>query len=119
MKPAADWGTWLSRRKKGAVRVTEAKSGWRGGLLEMAEKNVLEALKEDIQQTTVLEDLRKLLGLKSVPRAIACFDISTLQGTFTVGSAVLFRDGVPDKSRYRKFRIREVKGQDDYRSHEE
>jgi excinuclease ABC subunit C len=42
-----------------------------------------------------------------------------LQGTFTVGSAVFFRDGVPEKSRYRKFKIKEVEGQDDFRSHQE
>jgi excinuclease ABC subunit C len=59
------------------------------------------------------------LGLKQLPRLIACFDISTLQGSHTVGSAVLFRDGIPDKDRYRKFKIRELIGQDDFRAHEE
>ena len=85
----------------------------------MAEQNVMEALRDDVQQTSVLEDLKRLLSLKSLPRTIACFDISTLQGSFTVGSAVLFRDGAPEKSRYRKFKIRELQGQDDYRAHQE
>jgi excinuclease ABC subunit C len=67
----------------------------------------------------VLKELQELLGLSQIPRLIACFDISTLQGTHTVGSAVLFRDGVPDKDRYRKFKIREQAGQDDFRAHEE
>jgi excinuclease ABC subunit C len=76
-------------------------------------------LKEDGQRTNVLKEIQDLLGLKALPRSIACFDISTLQGSFTVGSAVFFRDGVPEKSRYRKFKIKEVEGQDDFRAHQE
>jgi excinuclease ABC subunit C len=112
-------GAWLSVQKGSAVAVEKAKEGWRSRLMEMAETNVLSALKEDLLQTEVLIDLQKLLHLQNVPRNIACFDISTLQGAFTVGSAVFFRDGVPEKSRYRKFKIRELQGQDDYRAHQE
>jgi len=108
LRPAEDLAPWLSRLKEAPVRVQGAEGGWRTELISMSEKNVLEALKEDIQQTSVLEDLKKLLNLRRVPRTIAFFDISTLQGTFTVGSAILFRDGVPEKSRYRKFKIKEV-----------
>jgi excinuclease ABC subunit C len=92
---------------------------WRKQLMEMAETNVLSTLREDMRQMEVLKELQNLLGLSQLPRLIACFDISTLQGTHTVGSAVLFRDGVPDKDRYRKFKIREQAGQDDFRAHEE
>jgi excinuclease ABC subunit C len=110
---------WLSAQKGAVVRLVKAEKGWRLDLLKMAEQNVLAALKEDVQQTNLLKELQDLLRLKALPRNIACFDISTLQGSFTVGSAVFFRDGVPEKSRYRKFKIKEVVGQDDFRAHQE
>jgi len=110
---------WLSKQKGSSVVLRNPKSGWREQLMEVAEKNVLAALRDDLQQTSVLEDLKNLLGLKVIPRNIACFDISNLQGTFTVGSAVFFKDGVAEKSRYRKFKIREVEGQDDFKAHQE
>ncbi|HET9869790.1 MAG TPA: excinuclease ABC subunit UvrC, partial [bacterium] len=110
---------WAAAFPDKPVAVKNAQGGWRADLMEIAERNVLSALKEDLQQTEVLKELQGLLRLKAVPRNIACFDISTLQGSFTVGSAVFFRDGVPEKGRYRKFRIKELEGQDDFRSHQE
>jgi excinuclease ABC subunit C len=67
----------------------------------------------------VLYDLQEALALKVVPRLIACFDISHLQGSEVVGSAVVFRNGEPDKSEYRRFRVRGDWGNDDYRSMQE
>lgn len=110
---------FLSEQKGLPVRIRLAEEGWRLDLMQMAEKNVLTALKEDVQQTNLLTELKSLLNLGSLPRNIACFDISTLQGSFTVGSAVFFRDGAPEKSRYRKFKIKTIEGQDDFRSHQE
>ncbi len=110
---------FLSNQKGLPVRVRRAEDAWRSDLMQMAEKNVLTALKEDIQQTNLLTELKTLLNLESLPRNIACFDISTLQGSFTVGSAVFFRDGAPEKGRYRKFKIKAIQGQDDFRSHQE
>ena len=109
----------LGRQKTLPVKIRRADGAWRLDLMQMAEKNVLTALKDDIRQTNLLKDLQELLKLKNLPRNIACFDISTLQGSFTVGSAVLFRDGVPEKGRYRKFKIKGIQGQDDFRSHQE
>jgi excinuclease ABC subunit C len=109
----------LSDWKGGSVRLVLPRENWNKKLMEMAETNVLSALREDLRQMEVLKELQVLLGLKQLPRLIACFDISTLQGSHTVGSAVLFRDGIPDKDRYRKFKIRELIGQDDFRAHEE
>jgi len=103
----------------GEVNLSVPFEDWRKQLMTMAENNVMSALREDLRQMEVLKELQGLLGLPQIPRLIACFDISTLQGTHTVGSAVLFRDGVPDKDRYRKFKIREQAGQDDFRAHEE
>lgn len=61
-----------------------------------------------------LSELTELLGLGGVPSRIEAFDISNIKGENACGSMVTFRDGRPDKSRYRMFRIKEVKGQDDY-----
>ena len=110
---------FLSEQKESPVVIRHATGEWRSELMQMAEKNVLTALKEDVQQTHLLVELKTLLNLKNLPRNIACFDISTLQGSFTVGSAVFFRDGAPEKSRYRKFKIKSIQGQDDFRSHQE
>lgn len=110
---------WLSTQKGSPVLIKRAEKDWRRDLMEMAEQNVLVALKEDAQRTNLLKEIQGLLSLKVLPRNIACFDISTLQGAFTVGSAVFFRDGAPEKSRYRKFKIKELEGQDDFRAHQE
>jgi excinuclease ABC subunit C len=58
--------------------------------------------------------LQEALGLHSVPETIECFDISSFQGREAVGSLVYFRRGLPLKSRYRRFRIREVTGSNDF-----
>jgi excinuclease ABC subunit C len=64
----------------------------------------------------VLYELQDRLDLKVVPRTMACFDISHIQGTDTVGSVVVFENGSPKKSGYRHMRIRGKWGNDDYRS---
>jgi excinuclease ABC subunit C len=61
-----------------------------------------------------LKDLQERLRLTQEPRHLECLDISTLQGGQAVGALVAFTGGAPDKSGYRRFRIREVAGQDDY-----
>lgn len=66
--------------------------------------------------TAGLEQLRRVLGLKTIPRAIEGIDIAHLQGGETVGSLVSFVDGRPFKAGYRRFRIRTVEGVDDYGS---
>jgi excinuclease ABC subunit C len=93
-------------------------------LIELANQNARHLLEErsvlgDAVATRaddVLYDLQEALELKVVPRLIACFDISHMQGTEVVGSAVVFRNGEPDKSEYRRFRIRGDWGNDDFRS---
>jgi excinuclease ABC subunit C len=61
-----------------------------------------------------LAELAKALELPSVPSRIEGFDISNISGTFAVASMVSFRDGKPDRSNYRRFRMRTVTGQDDF-----
>lgn len=110
---------WAGNRKEGRVEIHPPREPWQAELASLAERNVLQSLKEEVAQGEALEDLRRALGLRRPPRGVACFDISTLQGKHTVGSAVMFRDGAPDKSLYRKFRIRGVEGIDDFASHKE
>lgn len=61
-----------------------------------------------------LEDLGKILGLSGPPEVIEGFDISNISGTFAVASMVCFRHGRPDRSNYRRFRMKSVTGQDDF-----
>ncbi len=63
-----------------------------------------------------LEELKEHLNLSCLPVRIEGFDISTLQGTHTVASMVSFRDGLQDRSSYRRFKIQKVEGQDDFAS---
>jgi len=66
-----------------------------------------------------LESLGNTVGLADLPAVIECFDISHISGTFTVASMVRFRDGKPDRSQYRRFRIQSFEGNDDFRAMEE
>jgi excinuclease ABC subunit C len=66
-----------------------------------------------------LTELADALGLPAPPMRIEGFDISTIQGTSTVGSMVVFEEGRPRSGEYRRFRVRTVAGQDDFASHRE
>ncbi len=116
---------WLSKKSDHKVsftipqRQSEAKS-----LLHMCKQNAILQLKEiQLQRMKregnvpyVLSALQRDLRLKKLPRKIECFDISNLQGTDTVASMVVFVDGKPKKSLYRKFIIKDVEGPDDFAS---
>ena len=73
----------------------------------------------DQYKSMVMEELRKALGMDVLPRYIECFDNSNIQGTNPVASCVVFRDGVPSKKDYRKFKIKTVIGANDYASMKE
>jgi excinuclease ABC subunit C len=66
-----------------------------------------------------LQALQQALALPAPPRHLECFDISHISGTFVVASLVHFADGRPDKSQYRRFRIKSFVGNDDFRAMEE
>src|SRR6185369_9769761 len=108
----------LSEIKGRRVTITRPLRGIKHDLVELAGKNATAALRErDDKQASseaVLETLRQRLQLSRLPRRIECYDISTIQGRFSVGSGVVFSDGRPDKAHYRRYRIREVVGQDDF-----
>jgi excinuclease ABC subunit C len=76
----------------------------------LVEKNIAGVFFKDSKK---VEALKKSLKLNEYPNVIECFDISHLSGTSTVGSMVQFRNGHPDKSNYRRFKIRSVEGVDD------
>lgn len=73
----------------------------------------------DQYKSMAMEELRKALGMDVLPRHIECFDNSNIQGTNPVASCVVFRDGVPSKKDYRKFKIKTVIGANDYASMKE
>lgn len=114
----------LSEQAGRRVRVLVPRKGQKRRLVELAESNAHNALEDRVTATArvedradeVLFDLQDRLDLKVVPRVMVCFDISHLQGSETVGSAVVFENGTPKKSEYRHMRIRGDWGNDDYRS---
>ncbi len=104
---------FLSLKRNSKVKIVVPKIGEKKQLLTLVEKNI------DISffgEEKKLEDLKTKLRLNEIPRVIECFDISHLSGTNTVASMVQFRNGKPDKSNYRKFKIRTVDGVDDFKS---
>ncbi len=106
------------------VRLHVPQRGEKRRLVELAAQNarhVLEersVLDESIRSRAddVVYELQEALELMAVPRLVVCFDISHTQGTEVVGSAVVFENGEPKKSEYRRFRIRGDWGNDDVRS---
>ena len=98
-------------------------------LLELSAKNAKEfhfnSIKQrehtdpDAWRMSVMEDLRKALGMKELPRHMECFDNSNIQGTNPVASCVVFRDAQPSKKDYRRFKIKTVVGANDYASMKE
>lgn len=119
-------GEWLTERAGRVVRLGVPQRGDRRRILEMAEHNAQVALTREDEKgpskKRTREDvvaLGKALGLKGVPQRIEGFDISTIQGTDTYASMVVFERGVPETSEYRTFRIREAPRRDDPRSIEE
>ncbi|MDD2499287.1 MAG: excinuclease ABC subunit UvrC [Geobacter sp.] len=109
---------WLSELKGRKVRLHQPQRGNKLDLVHLAGRNAQAALAEKaaarqgVEQT--LAELQQKLALPSLPRRIECYDISTLQGRHSVGSGVAFLDGVADKERYRRYRIRNHQGQDDF-----
>ena len=106
---------WLRSRRGGEkVVLTVPQEGQQRDLLEMAAQNAAETLHalraqwqaDKNKQVIALAELGHALGLADAPGRIECYDISTLQGTSTVGAMVVFAQGTPMKSDYRKFKIR-------------
>ncbi len=109
---------WLSERKGKKVEVVCPQRGDKVRLIEMAQKNAhnayLVSRTQDDDFTRTLQTLRETLKLKQTPERIECFDISNIFGKHAVGSMVTFDRGKPNKSRYKRFRIKTVGQIDDY-----
>lgn len=103
-------GTFLENLKGSKVIVTKPEKGEKRQLLNLVLKNIEITFFSDIDK---VETLKTRLNLQENPNVIECFDISHLSGTSTAGSMVQFRNGKPDKSNYRRFRIRSIEGIDD------
>ncbi|MCK6625354.1 MAG: excinuclease ABC subunit UvrC [Anaerolineae bacterium] len=118
---------WLKSKRGADVTLKVPRQGQQKELLEMVAQNAAETLAhlrarwaaDESKQTEGLAELQQALDLPEPPLRIECYDISTLQGTNTVGSMVVFQKGVPRKSDYRRFKIQSVKGQDDFASMQE
>ena len=114
---------WLSQIKKRRVLIVTPKKGDKEKLVELAYKNAQMVLIQDgekikrEQQRTIgaMEEIAGWLNLPGIRRAEA-YDISNTNGIESVGSKVVFEDGKPKKNDYRKFKIKTVKGPDDYKS---
>lgn len=118
---------WLSERRGSRVEVRLPQRGDKRELLEMVTQNAREdflrhRMKRASDHNTrsrALTELQDLLGLPEAPLRIECFDMAHLQGTDYVGSMVVLEDGLPSKREYRRFKVRDVPGNDDYAAMEE
>lgn len=118
---------WLSSKAERKVKITIPQRGSLKSLVKMCKENAILQLKElQIQKMKnqgqvpyAVSALQRDLRLKELPRKIECFDISNLQGSDSVASMVVFEDGKPKKSLYRKFIIKSVDGPDDFASMQE
>lgn len=112
---------YLSEKAGRKVEVHVPQRGDRLRLVEMATQNAAQVLSLSVQRSTgrqieALDELARLLGLSSPPRYIEAYDISNFGEDHNVGAMVVFQDGRPLRSAYRKFNIKEVVGIDDYAS---
>lgn len=103
------------------VRIMEPANEVQKQLMSVAHTNAkyaLENLKRDQAGHGIgaLEEVMEKLGLDRLPRRIECFDVSNTQGEESVASRVVFIDGAPDKNLYRRYKIRTVKGANDFAS---
>jgi len=119
---------WLSQKRDGQkVEIFVPRAGPQQELIQMAAENAADTMHvlqaewqaDKHRQEQALADVQQALGLPEPINRIECYDISNTQGTAAVGSMVVFEQGVPSKSLYRRFNIRSVKGPDDFASMEE
>ena len=109
---------WLTDKKEKKVELTIPSRGTKNALLDMAVANAQNlwesGQKKEEQKTVGMKILQEKLSLMKLPQRMECYDISNISGKHAVGSMVVFQDGEPDKSSYRRFRIKSVSDSDDY-----
>ncbi|RKY61781.1 MAG: excinuclease ABC subunit C [Candidatus Neomarinimicrobiota bacterium] len=114
--------SWLSGMKNSTVRITRPTREEKLSLIRLAEKNAALQLREYIAKKSKRADfipksllqLQADLNLENIPRRIEAFDISNIQGKYSVGSLVTFLNASPMKSQYRRYRIKTVQGINDF-----
>lgn len=114
---------WMTRRRGHKVTFTVPKKGEKEKLCELAQKNAAMVLAKDKEHlireanrtTGAVRELEEIIGVTGI-RRMEAFDISNTNGFASVGSMVVYEDGKPKRSDYRKFRIKGVVGADDYAS---
>ncbi len=118
IEDAAALAELLTDIKGKKVALQRPVRGLKREMVELASKNAAAAIHERDEKmaslNTTLLELQKRLNLERLPQRIECYDISTIQGRFSVGSGVVFTDGKANKTLYRHYRIRQVSGQDDF-----
>lgn len=118
---------WLTGKRGRKVHLRVPVRGEKKRLLDLVTRNASIALEQQKRAGFATKatgeqaclELAEALGLEMPPVRIECYDISNLQGGYTVGSMVVFEEGIPAKREYRHFRIRSVEGQDDFASMKE
>ncbi len=111
---------FLSKKNHFATKISIPKGKMQKELLAMATQNAMAHLDNYIEkrkfskEKKILEELKNLLGLLKLPVRIEGYDISNISGMDSVGSMVVFTNGKPDKNQYRRFKIKFVKGPNDY-----
>lgn len=118
---------WLSGLRGTKVTIQVPQRGEKRGFVDLAAENATHILQQRRVRRLAdrgavgraLEELQEELDLPGPPRRIECYDISNTQGTNSVGSLVVFEDGQPKKSDYRRFKIKTVEGANDFASMQE
>ena len=119
---------WLRQNRGGKkVHFKIPQRGSKKDLIDLATENAVDTLSalkaqweaDTHKQSEALAEIQNALRLNSPPNRIECYDISNTQGTFAVGSMVVFEQGTPSKKLYRRFNIKTVIGPDDFASMEE
>jgi len=110
------WREEIAHKAKKKVQILVPQKGKNRKLVELAERNAEIVLRKKMEEQPLLEETKRVLGLKTYPQRIEGFDISNIGGQESVGSLVVFEDGLPQKQDYRKYKIKTVKKPDDVAS---
>jgi excinuclease ABC subunit C len=116
LESASAISEWLTGLRGRRVRVVAPVRGKRVKLVALAGKNAAAAYtsrsRRDEDAQVALAKLQQRLELRTLPRRIECFDVAHIQGTAPVASRVVFVDGLPSRSEYRKFKLKEAQNDD-------
>jgi excinuclease ABC subunit C len=123
----ATYEEWLCHLRGSRVQIRVPQRGDKRNLHETVTRNAREEFMrhrlrragDHNARSRAITELQDLLGLPEAPLRIECYDMAHLQGTDYVGSMVVLEDGLPNKREYRRFKVKDVPGNDDYAAMEE